>query len=205
MRNQNNNKGVIALLVVIIVILAVLCVLFATGTISLTNNISNKTQQIESNTNAVQEEKKISSKKISEITGIYTTKFENLKSEGDESTATMQLTLYENGIFSYRFNQYAPYGTFGNYIIDGDKIILTNWFNTASDVSLTVTKGTKTLTINSDGSITDDNIKIKVLTDNEITTAKLIRTDDVKDFDLSSRLGIAFFDESNRTVSEPTL
>lgn len=34
MENQNNNKGVIALLIVIIVILATLCVLFATGTIS---------------------------------------------------------------------------------------------------------------------------------------------------------------------------
>ena len=34
MGNQNNNIGVIALLTVIIVILGVLCVLFATGTIS---------------------------------------------------------------------------------------------------------------------------------------------------------------------------
>ena len=130
---------------------------------------------------------------------------ENLKDSGEESTATVQLTLYENGIFSYRFSQYAPIGTFGNYMIDGDKIILTNWFNTASDVSLTVTKGTKTLTINSDGSITDDNIKIKVLTDNEITTVKLIRTDDVKDFNLSNGLGAAFFDGSNHTVSEPAI
>jgi len=41
--NQNNNKGVIALLIVIIVILATLCVLFATGTISFnSNNINNK-------------------------------------------------------------------------------------------------------------------------------------------------------------------
>ena len=34
MENQRNNKGVIALLIVIIVMLATLCILFATGTIS---------------------------------------------------------------------------------------------------------------------------------------------------------------------------
>ena len=45
MENQNNNKGVITLLVVIIVILAVLCVLFATGTISLKSNTTNNNQQ----------------------------------------------------------------------------------------------------------------------------------------------------------------
>ncbi|MBQ2872889.1 MAG: hypothetical protein IJE89_02700 [Bacilli bacterium] len=38
MENQKNNKGVIALLIVIIVILSVLCVLFATGTITLKSN-----------------------------------------------------------------------------------------------------------------------------------------------------------------------
>lgn len=38
MENQKNNKGVIALLIVIIVILSVLCVLFATGTISFKSN-----------------------------------------------------------------------------------------------------------------------------------------------------------------------
>ena len=38
MENQKNNRGVIALLIVIIVILSVLCVLFATETISLKSN-----------------------------------------------------------------------------------------------------------------------------------------------------------------------
>ena len=203
MRTKKNSTGVLILLVFFIVLTLLLGGYIAYDKLLSKNEKSeNQSQNINTPT---KEDQKSLSKNFSEITGIYTTKFENLKSEGDKSTATMQLTLYENGIFSYRFGQYAPYGTFGNYIIDGDKIILTNWFNTASDVSLTVTKGTKTLTINSDGSITDDNIKIKVLTDNEITTVKLVRTDDVKDFDLSSRLGIAFFDESNHTVSEPTL
>lgn len=42
MENQKNNKGVIALLIVIIVILSALCVLFATGTINFkSNNVDN--------------------------------------------------------------------------------------------------------------------------------------------------------------------
>lgn len=48
MENQKNNKGVIALLIVIIVILSALCVLFATGTITLkSNDVDNN----ETNTN----------------------------------------------------------------------------------------------------------------------------------------------------------
>ena len=41
MEKQNNNKGVIALLILIIVILGTLCVLFATGTISFNANKAN--------------------------------------------------------------------------------------------------------------------------------------------------------------------
>ena len=203
MRNKKNSTGVLILLVIFIILTVLLGGYIAYDKL-LSKNETSENQSQNINTPAKEEQKSLS-KNFSEITGIYTTKLENLKDSGEESTATVQLTLYENGIFSYRFSQYAPIGTFGNYMIDGDKIILTNWFNTASDVSLTVTKGTKTLTINSDGSITDDNIKIKVLTDNEITTVKLIRTDDVKDFNLSNRLGAAFFDGSNHTVSEPAI
>lgn len=48
MENQKNNKGVIALLIVIIVILSTLCILFATGTISFN---SNKVNENETNIN----------------------------------------------------------------------------------------------------------------------------------------------------------
>ena len=37
---ENNNKGVIALLIVIIIILTVLCVLFATKTISFNGSVN---------------------------------------------------------------------------------------------------------------------------------------------------------------------
>ena len=46
---KENNKGVIALLIVIIVMLVVLCVLFATGTIKFKDNITDtKNTQINS-------------------------------------------------------------------------------------------------------------------------------------------------------------
>ncbi len=44
MDNKNNNKGVIILLVIIIIILGVLCVLFATDTITFNKNVNNDEQ-----------------------------------------------------------------------------------------------------------------------------------------------------------------
>ena len=46
MEQEKNNKGVIALLVVIIVILSALCILFATGTINLKSNVANNNNQV---------------------------------------------------------------------------------------------------------------------------------------------------------------
>ena len=52
MENQKNNKGVIALLFVIIIILSALCVLFATGTISLKpNDVDNNELNQDTNEN----------------------------------------------------------------------------------------------------------------------------------------------------------
>ncbi len=49
MEQEKNNKGVIALFVVLVIILAVLCVLFATGTISFKNKIDGDNQTAENN------------------------------------------------------------------------------------------------------------------------------------------------------------
>ena len=52
MENQKNNKGEIALLIVIIVILSALCILFATGTISLKpNDVDNNELNQDTNEN----------------------------------------------------------------------------------------------------------------------------------------------------------
>lgn len=49
MEKQNNNKGVVTLLILIIVILGTLCVLFATGTISFNTNKANDSDINDSN------------------------------------------------------------------------------------------------------------------------------------------------------------
>lgn len=49
MEQEKNNKGVIVLLIVLVVILAVLCVLFATGTVSFkSNEIANEDKNVDS-------------------------------------------------------------------------------------------------------------------------------------------------------------
>ena len=183
MEQQNNKNGVNLLLVVITIALAILCILFATGTI----NFKSGDECIEENTSI--EDTTETSK--SNVVGTYTAKFENLKGDGDMNTASITLNLYENGVFTYVFSQYAPIGVLGNYTIEDNKIILNNWFNSNSGTGLNITKGTKTLIINSDGSITDNSIKNKSLVDNEITTANLIKGDSQAQFDLGNRLSAA--------------
>ena len=51
MEKGKNNKGIIILLTVIIVILAVLCILFATDTITLNSNITNNKEKTSDNSN----------------------------------------------------------------------------------------------------------------------------------------------------------
>ena len=201
MQHGNNKNSVNLLLIFIIVILAVLCVLFATGTISLKSDSENNNQNTNDTTNTMETSKN----NINSIAGMYTAKFENLKGVGDEDTASITLYLYENGVFTYVFSHYAPTGVLGNYTIEDDKIILTNWFNSNSGTELNITKGNKTLTINSDGSITDNNLKNKPLVDNNITTANLIKSDSQSQFDLSNRLGTAFFTSTDHTISEPAM
>lgn len=86
----------------------------------------------------------------------------------------------------------------GNYTINDNKITLTYWFNTGSDVDLKATKGEKTLIINSDNSITDNNFK-----HSETKTAKLVKKSDLQNYELSNRLAAAFFTGENHEMSEP--
>ena len=189
------------LLIFIIVILAILCILFATETISFKSHSDTNTKSTRDNAT-----KSASLKNnFSSVAGTYTAKFENLKGDGDETSASITLTLHENGVFTYVFSQYTPSGVLGNYTIDDDKIILTNWFNSYSSTDLQITKGTKTLTINSDGSITDSNIKNKSLVNNDIISANLIKGYTKSQLYLSNRLGAAFFTGSDRTISEPAM
>ena len=201
MEKEKNNGGLIALVIILFLLVLVLGgYIVYDKVLSKSETPNNPTQSQQENTSTTS-----SVKTVSDVVGQYTAKFENLKSDGDMNTASITLNLYENGVFTYVFSQYAPFGTLGNYTIDGDKIILTNWFNTNSGTGLDITKGTKTLTINSDGSIIDNSIKTKLLVDNEITTVTLTKSSNSTQFDLSNRLGTGLFTESNHTISEPAM
>ena len=205
MENQKNNNSTLALLVVFIILTVLLGGYIVYDKVLIKNetpenpstNINTLSQQDNTSTTSV--------KTISDIAGQYTAKFENLKSDGDMNSASITLSLYENGVFTYVFSQYAPFGTLGNYTIDGDKIVLTNWFNTDSGTGLTFTKGTKTLTINSDGSITDNSIKNKSLTDNSITSANLVKSGNPIQLDLNNRLVTGLGSELNHNTAEPAM
>ena len=72
MENQKNNKGVIALLIVIIVILSALCILFATGTISFNSNKAND-DEVNENINDTNDDNNVqtSNIKVEDIKEIF--------------------------------------------------------------------------------------------------------------------------------------
>lgn len=147
------------------------------------NSISNtlNTTNNDNNANAINEENETS------IAGKYIS----------ENTS---LELYTNGIFKYVYSEDIEQGTMGNYIIKDNKVTLINWFNTGNDVGLHVTKGEKTLTINSDNSITDNNFK-----HSDSKTIKLVKKSDLQEYDISNKLGTAFSNEESHTMAEPNM
>ena len=215
MKEKNSNKGVIVCLLFTIIVLVVIIVMLVTGAITVNlfnNNNETKPDIIDNNQNNIDNNDSVNNNSnskvnsISDIAGSYKAEFNNLKTDNDSYSISVALNLYNNGIFTYIINQHVPTGILGNYVIDNNKIILTNWFNTGSDVSLWITKGSKELILNSDSSITDNNIKNKNLIDNKISSIKLTKTPDkLQDFDLKNRLGAAFFNEFMNKVAEPNL
>lgn len=129
-----------------------------------------------------------------DVAGEYTYEFTDLKiDDSNKNKTSFNLKLYKNGIFSYRYNGlYYPEGIVGNYVINDNKIVLTTWFNTGSDVSLIVAKGSKELVINDDKTITDSNIKNEIITKNGIDKVILVKNDnEIGEFDISNSLGNA--------------
>ena len=185
-KEKNNSKGVIILLCIIIIILLALCTLFATGKISLKDNTNNA----QSNNNVeMQTEDNVTT---NNVTGEYTVEVTNLKAQDENNSATLTLSLYDNGIFTYTYSQYASYGTLGNYVIEGNKIVLTTWFNTDSGTGLRIAKGSKTLIISNDGTIIDNDIKVQTLVDNNISAVTLIKTNkEIKSYDINNQLNAA--------------
>lgn len=204
MEQEKKNGGLITLVII-------LCLLvLGMGGYIIYDKVLNDNENLEQTPkilNTQKEETKIT-KNINDIAGQYVVEYTNLKTEdGNNNKGTITLNLYDNGIFGYTYSQYAPYGTFGNYYIDGDTIVLTTWFNTTSGTDLIIAKGSKTLKINSDGTISDNNIKAKELIDNEITEATLTKNDTNLNSENmpSNSLGAAFFTASNHTISDSAM
>lgn len=107
-----------------------------------------------------------------------------------EVTPEYKLNLYENGMFYYNYNTQPGGGKIGNYIINNNTIVLNYLFSTNMDVSLTTLNETNTLIINQDGSLTDNNQPISIVTDKTITLKKT--TSDVNYQDVQNKLKNAF-------------
>lgn len=93
----------------------------------------------------------------SDIKGLYHYTTNTFTDEsGNEVAITYNLYLYENGTFNYQTNNNIKTGIIGNYIIENNKIILNYLFETGSGVGYTYLGGTKTLIINNNYTILDN-------------------------------------------------
>ncbi len=92
------------------------------------------------------------------VKGLYKYIGETITNElGSEYFAYFYLHLYENGTFSYEMGTGAPWGYMGNYIIEGNKIVLNYLFSTDSGAGMIVTTGSKTITITANDTLVDAN------------------------------------------------
>ena len=118
-----------------------------------------------------------------EIKGVY----KYSKELTADITATYELELFENGTFDYHYLTEYDQGLVGNYIIVDDEIILNKFFSTGSGVGMYATVGTLKLKINSDGSLTDTNELLDVVSQyksllKEINLQKSSNKDDIEAF-----------------------
>ena len=117
-------KGIIILVGVIIIILAVLCVLFATGTITFNNDDSNEVKGDNDTRDIIEEKNK------NEIFGSY--KYSVNIAEG--TYRIYEITFSNNNEVSYMINVSNSVDTYdgtpviyytGTYVLENNKIILT--------------------------------------------------------------------------------
>ena len=95
---------------------------------------------------------------------IYAENLEGLDGNGVLGLGTnvgYYLYLWKDGTFKYSYSAYAPLGWIGNYIIDGNTIILNYWYSTTSGTGFTVTSGSNKFVISKEGSILNYNYEYK--------------------------------------------
>ena len=92
----------------------------------------------------------------SNIKGVYGAN-KTVEVDNNNESASFTLYLWENGTFKYEHSIYAPSGIIGNYVLVNNKIVLNYLFETNSGTGLNITKGSKEIAINEDGTLTDKN------------------------------------------------
>ena len=79
--------------------------------------------------------------------------------DGDNSKRVSDLRLYSDG--TYIYGQAPGINSIGNYIIEGDEILMNDILSLGSDPSMNVLYSSKILKINNDGSFTFYNANIR--------------------------------------------
>lgn len=86
------------------------------------------------------------------LEGVYVYK-EEVKRDGEKVYNNHELYLYRDGTYQYIEGIDVTYGSIGNYTIDGNKVTLNSWFETGSDVTVTLNNEHTTYTIDKNGTI----------------------------------------------------
>ena len=185
MENKNNNKGVIALLIVIIVILAVLCVLLATGTINFKSNVTNTNDtQTNSSTETQSDTTANTQSTEKDYVGEYTY---TEKAEDVDVEYKATLSLVNDGTFYIKETATMKHYYYGTYEVVGDKLKLNYTFNWANaqgshgtmneQAECTISNGTITNTKNDKNVFASDKDITLTKTSNDITLAKEFTND----------------------------
>lgn len=148
MVEEKNNKGFIALLVILVIILAVLCVLFATGTINL--KVEEKCVDND-DTNQVEDIKAYS---YNEIAGLYSYTESFVSQEGENLNEVFDLLLNEDGTYFYSDAIRISLRHTGNYIIEGDVLTINKLYSVSDGPTLSPSFETIKMTIEDSGQIT---------------------------------------------------
>lgn len=109
-----------------------------------------------------------------DLEGVYSFTKDIELSDDYKGSLSATLVLLKDGTFKYEQSAEAPLGQLGNYMIDGNKIILNYLFKTNSGAGLMIETGTKELDILDLNSIDDSSVtwgKVK-------TSGTLKRTND---------------------------
>ena len=152
---------------------------------------TNDKQTCDTNKNQEVKENIKGSKSFKDVAFKYEVVYSNLKNKAYETNnykITLTLNLYNDGTFTYDTINDVHSGTIGNYIIDNDKIILTNWFYTGNGTGVEPASGTQTLNIDNNGNIIDSSSDIAILKENNITNIKLEKKGTSDKFDLYKKI-----------------